>query len=77
MVAPALRDPPRKFLSDGIVTYGVMNYTRFGSLVCHALKLLLFLLVAYFIKVPFPEFRSPTNLNVRAALHQHRLYPEA
>jgi hypothetical protein len=72
-----LRDPPRKFLSDGIVTYGVINSTRFGSLVRRALKLLLFLLVAYFVKLPFPEFRNPTNLNVRAALHQYRLYLEA
>jgi hypothetical protein len=58
-----LREPPRKFLSNGVVFLGVKQSTRLGSLLCRALKLLLLLLVTCFTKLPLSEF-SPTSGNV-------------
>jgi hypothetical protein len=73
-----LCEPPRKFISDGIVVFGVTQSTRFGSLLRRILKFLLLLLVTCLTKLPLPEFfpilgpaQSPHH-SVHAALGHYR-----
>jgi hypothetical protein len=47
-----LRKPPRRFISDGICTYGVAQSTRFGRLIRLILKFLICALVAFLTKLP-------------------------
>jgi hypothetical protein len=74
-ISRPLREPPRKFITDGVATFGVVQSTRFGSFMRRALKLLLFFLAGYFITIPFPEsFPTSQDLDIRTALIQYRLY---
>lgn len=73
-----LREPLRKFISDGIVIFGVSQSTRLGSLLLRTLNFLLLLLVTCLTKLPLSEFfpifgpaQSPHH-SVRAALRHYR-----
>jgi hypothetical protein len=73
-----LREPPRKFISDGIVVFGVTQSTRLGSLLRRTLKFLLLLLVTCFTKFPLTEFfpifgpAQSAHHSIRDALGHYR-----
>jgi hypothetical protein len=70
-----LHEPPRKFITDGVATFGVVQSTRLGSFMPRTLKLLLFFLAGYFITIPFPEsFPTSQDLHLRTTLSQYRLH---
>jgi hypothetical protein len=61
-----LREPPRKFITDGVATFSMVQSTRLGSFMHRALKLLLFFLASYFITIPFTEsFPTSQDLHLR------------
>jgi Ca2+/Na+ antiporter len=69
-----LREPPRKFITDGVCRHGIAQSTRAGNIVRRLLKLLFYALVTFFVtNSPFAPFRAPRHhLSLQAAISQYR-----
>jgi hypothetical protein len=74
-----LREPPRRFITDGICTYGVVQSTRIGRLIRRILKFLLCALIAFLTNFPLSEtFRASYNhLSLQGAIAQYRQHIDA
>jgi hypothetical protein len=77
-VLPSLCEPPRKFITDGVCTYGVAKSTRAGHYLRRILKLLFYALVTFCSTTSSPSSsKKQHHLSLQAAISQYRTLIDA